>query len=155
MRLGISHISRKALENFIPFEKCKRCTKRKYFVVWVVSHFIYNIVMRKRVKLNSYEPLVRDKSMKFVTRSWYNKIFPFVKPFEFLKRNKNFQWEKLEAFSGCDDTRPEGPWRRGWCCRHKSIASRRSVAGQATPLQRVLALATHCDGASDIHRTAL
>ena len=21
------------LENFIPFEKCKRCTKRKYFVV--------------------------------------------------------------------------------------------------------------------------
>ena len=34
--------------------------------------------MRKRVKLNSYEPLVRDKNMKFVTRSWYNKIFPFV-----------------------------------------------------------------------------
>ena len=51
--------------------------------------------MRKRVKLNSYEPLVRDKNMKFVTHSWYkvpyNKIFPFVKPFEFLKRNKNFQ----------------------------------------------------------------
>ena len=56
-----------------------------------MSHFIYNIVMRKRVKLNSYEPLVRDKNMKFVTRSWYNKIFPFVKPFEFLKRNKIFQ----------------------------------------------------------------
>ena len=49
------------------------------------------IVMRKRVKLNSYEPLVHDKNMKFVTRSWYNKIFPFVKPFEFLKRNKFFQ----------------------------------------------------------------
>ena len=47
--------------------------------------------MRKRVKLNSYEPLVRDKSMKFVTRSWYNKIFPFVKPFEFLKTNEVFQ----------------------------------------------------------------
>ena len=47
--------------------------------------------MRKRVKLNSYEPLVCDKNMKFVARSWYNKIFPFVKPFEFLKRNKNFQ----------------------------------------------------------------
>ena len=49
----------------------------------------------KRVKLNSYEPLVRDKNMKFVTRSWYNKIFPFVKPFEFLKRNKNFQCQNI------------------------------------------------------------
>ena len=67
-----------SLENFIRFEKYKRCTKRKYFVVRVVSQLIYNIVMRKRVKLNSYEPLVRDKNMKFVTRSWYNKIFPFV-----------------------------------------------------------------------------
>ena len=55
--------------------------------------------MHKRVKLNSYEPLVRDKNMKFVTRSWYNKIFPFVKPFEFLKRNKIFQCElhKIKA----------------------------------------------------------
>ena len=83
---------------FIPFEECKRCTKRKYLVVWFVGHFTYNIVMRKRVKLNSYEPLVRDKSMKFVTRSWYNKIFPFVKPFEFLKRNKNFQCLNLRLF---------------------------------------------------------
>ena len=49
--------------------------------------------MCKRVKLNSYEPLVRDKIMKFVTRSRYNKIFPFVKTFEFFKRNKNFQCE--------------------------------------------------------------
>ena len=82
-----------SLENFIPFEKCKRCTKRKYFVVWIVSHFIYNIVMRKRVKLNSYEPLVRDKNMRFVARSWYNKIFPFVKPFAGNKWYKNFQWK--------------------------------------------------------------
>ena len=55
--------------------------------------------MRKKVKLNSYEPLVRDKSMKFVTRSWYNKIFPFVKPFEFLKRNKIFQCRKTDGSS--------------------------------------------------------
>ena len=80
-----------SLENFIPFEKCKRCTKRKYFVVWVVSHFTYNIVMCKRVKLNSYEPFVRDKIMKFVTHSWYDKIFPFGTTFDSLKRNKTFQ----------------------------------------------------------------
>ena len=81
-----------SLEIFIPFEKFKRCTKRKYFVVWVVSHFTYNIVMRKRVKLNSYEPFVRDKNMKFVTHSWYNKILSFGTPFELLKTYKIFQW---------------------------------------------------------------
>ena len=93
--------SKQALENFIPFEKYKRCNKGKCFVIWVASHFTYSIVMRKRVKLNSYEPLVRDKNMKFVTRSWYNKIFPFVKPFEFLKRNKIFQCYKASEIGRC------------------------------------------------------
>ena len=52
--------------------------------------------MRKRVKLNSYEPFVRDKNMKFVTHSWYNKTVSFGTPFEFLKTYKIFQW-KLEV----------------------------------------------------------
>ena len=47
--------------------------------------------MRKRVKLNSYEPFVRDKNMKFVTHSWYNKILSFGTPFELLKTYKIFQ----------------------------------------------------------------
>ena len=86
-----------SLENFIRFEKYKRCTKRKCFVIWVASHFTYNIVMCKRVKLNSYEPLVRDKNMKFVTHNWYNNIFHFGTPFEFLKRcmYNFFQWKDL------------------------------------------------------------
>ena len=51
----------------------------------------YNIVMCKRLKLNSYEPFVRDKNMKFVTHSWYNKTLSFGTPFEFLKTYKIFQ----------------------------------------------------------------
>ena len=47
--------------------------------------------MCKRVKLNSYEPIVRDKNMKFVTHSWYNKTLSFGTPFEFLKTYKIFQ----------------------------------------------------------------
>ena len=47
--------------------------------------------MCKRVKMNSYEPFVRDKPMKFVTHSWYNKTFSFGTPFEFLKTYKIFQ----------------------------------------------------------------
>ena len=47
--------------------------------------------MCKRVKLNSYEPIVRDKNMKFVTHSWYNKTLSFGTPFEFLKTYKFFQ----------------------------------------------------------------
>ena len=89
--------STNTLEIFIPFEKYKRCTKRKSFVIWVASHFTYNIVMCKRVKLNSYEPFVRDKTMKFVTHSWYNKRLSFGTPFVFLKTYKNFQcylWDK-------------------------------------------------------------
>ena len=91
--LYIIHPSNVTLENFIRFEKYKRCTKRKCFVIWVASHFTYNIVMYKRVKLNSYEPFARDKNMKFVTHSWYNKTLSFGTPFEFLKTYKIFQWK--------------------------------------------------------------
>ena len=53
--------------------------------------------MCKRVKLNSYEPFVRDKTMKFVTHSWYNKTLSFGTPFEFLKRYKIFQCEPIDT----------------------------------------------------------
>ena len=51
--------------------------------------------MRKRVKLNSYEPFARDKNMKFVTHSWYNKILSFGTPFELLKTYKIFQCKAM------------------------------------------------------------
>ena len=38
--------------------------------------------MCKKVKLNSFQPFVRDKNMKFVTHSWYNKTLSFGTPFE-------------------------------------------------------------------------
>ena len=53
--------------------------------------------MRKRVKLNSYEPFVRDKNMKFVTHSWYNKILSFGTPFELLKTYKIFQCKRFSS----------------------------------------------------------
>ena len=94
------HTTLVALEIFIPFERIKRYTKRKYFVVWVASHLTYNIVMCKRVKLNSYEPFVRDKNMKFVTHSWYNKTLSFGTPIEFLKTYIIFQC-KVPCFRAC------------------------------------------------------
>ena len=53
--------------------------------------------MCKRVKLNSYEPFVRDKSTKFVTHSWYNNTLSFGTPFVFLKTYKIFQCWRLDA----------------------------------------------------------
>ena len=61
--------------------------------------------MCKRVKLNSYEPFVRDKNMKFVTHSWYNKTLSFGTPFEFLK-TLEFSSDGTVTFAEC------GHWYR-------------------------------------------
>ena len=83
--------------------------------------------------MNSYEPFVRDKNMKFVTHSWYNKTLSFGTPFKFLKMCKNFRCEIQNT--KCDLGRYDnsgGPYLWILVCDDHSLASLAAITQPET-----------------------